>query len=167
MPKATIYLMVLGVLLGGCATTEVQRLAKANDEHVYALFTNKQGVELVMRDCPVSPVIEGNAAVGWQSPPCVDVAGTRDPNDTEFWKFQLYHVDQVRIGPYGIPLIPVSPRFKSGQSTKIGVVGPREKCEAIRLPLDRKPPGVAGDDAMHMTDPCDGPFYFRRPEVAR
>ncbi len=69
---------------------------------------------------------------------------------------------QVRIGPYGIPLIRVSPKYKSGQTTKVGVVGSREACEAVRIPMDRKPQGVAGDDSMHMTEECVGPFYFRR-----
>jgi hypothetical protein len=98
----------------------------------------------------------------WVTETCVDVAGTRDSSDIEFWKFPLYHVVQMAVGPYRIPLIPVSPKFKSGECTKVGVVGPRERCEAVRLSADRKPPGVAGDDSMHMTDPCEGPHYFRR-----
>jgi len=51
----------------------------------------------VTRDCPASAT-------------CEEVAGTRDKNDVEYWRFWLYEVDQIKIG-YG--LIPVSPRHKS------------------------------------------------------
>ncbi len=92
----------------------------------------------------------------------MDVAGTHDPQDVEYWKFNRNAVEQVRVGPYGIPLIPVSPQYKSSGSTKVGIVGGRNACETVRLTMDRKPQGVAGSDDMHMTDPCEGPFYFRR-----
>jgi TonB family protein len=160
-------LMALGLTLTGCATSEIQRIARQHDEHVYALWTNPQGVQYVTRECPTvaPPVIDANGVAGPWTPTgivCADVPGTRDPHDVEFWKFGLHHVVQARIGPYGIPLIPVSPKYKSGQATKIGVVGSRDACEAVRIPMDRKPQGMAGDDTTHMTDPCEGPYYFRR-----
>ena len=164
-PRGSIAMLVV-LALAGCATSEVQRIARQNDEHVYSLWTNKQGVQYVTRECPTiaPPVMDANGVAGPWTPTgiiCVDVPGTHDPSDVEFWRFGLHSVTQVRIGPYGIPLIPVSPKYKSGQTTKVGVVGSREACEAVRIPLDRKPQGVAGSDDMHMTEPCAGPFYFR------
>jgi hypothetical protein len=111
-----ITITMLLFTLAGCATSEVQRIARQNDEHVYSLWTNKQGVQYVTRECPTiaPPVMDANGVAGPWTPTgiiCVDVPGT---------------------------------------------------CEAVRIPMDRKPQGVAGDDSMHMTEECVGPFYFRR-----
>ncbi len=158
MTHRSVLLALLALAaLTGCATSEVARIAKANDEHVYGLWTGKQGVELVTRECP-RPVWDTHTG-GWTTPvPCAEVPGTRDPHDTEFWKFELYRVGQVRIA-YG--LIPVSPKYKSGQSDRVGVVGSQEQCEHFRVQFV-KPKGVAGNDGESWTEPCTGPFYFRR-----
>jgi hypothetical protein len=142
--------------LGGCATSEVSRIAKSYDEHVYGVWTNQRGVELVTRDCPRA--WDSVEARYKNTVPCVEVPGTRDPHDTEFWKFKAYRVGQVRI-LYGA--VPVSPQYKSGEFDRIGVVGARDLCERVRAPIV-KPKGVAGNDGELWTDPCEGPYYFRR-----
>ena len=45
---------------------------------------------------------------------------------------------------------------------EFGVIGGREQCEPFPDPFDVKALSGAGDDSMHMTEPCTGPFYFRR-----
>lgn len=160
IPTALTALFALGGL-SGCATSEATRLAESYGEHVYGVWTNRQGVEFVTRDCPRTwddqekhwKVLYG----------CVEAPGTRDPHDVEFWKFKMYQVAQIRI-MYGA--VPVSPKYKSGASDRIGVVGSRERCEAVRAPIV-KPQGVAGNDGESWTEPCEGPFYFRRLSAGR
>ncbi len=167
MPLKVLAAALVLLPLGGCITRSesyraTERIAEQYHEHVYATWTNPQGVELVTRDCPtLSPG-------GWDESKgeyrqavhatCVDVPGTTDPADVEFWKFDLHYVVQHYL--YGA--IPVSPKYKSGQTTKVGVVGSREACEAVRIQMDRKPQGVAGDETTSMTEACTGPYYFRR-----
>jgi uncharacterized protein YceK len=151
-----ITLALLVFILAGCATTEAQRIAKQYDEHVYGVWTSMQGVEFVTRNCPRT---WNDDAKQWvNTVPCVEVPGTRDAHDIEFWKFQMYRVAQVRI-MYGA--VPVGPRYKSGETDRIGVVGNRDQCERVRAPIV-KPKGVAGNDGESWTEPCEGPFYFRR-----
>lgn len=160
-----IAIVMLVVAISGCATSEVTRLAELHDEHVYALWT-LPGVPVVYltRNCPAR---DGAEPWGYEidldvpnRSECVDVAGTRDPADTEFWIFELHRVKRAAI--YGA--IPLSPWYKSSDTRTVGIVGTQEGCEAVRVKMDRKPKGVAGDDAMHMTQgPCKGPRYFRRP----
>jgi hypothetical protein len=54
-----------------------------------------------------------------------------------------------------------------GNATEIGVVGAREACEAVRIQADKKPKGIAGDDSMHMTESCKGPYRFRSMNTAQ
>jgi hypothetical protein len=174
-------LILAAALVTGCATTmtDVERIAKSYDEDVYALWTNVQGVTLLTTNCPIltesgeinhlprwadqfDPA-DNTKFRGFLQPACVNVAGTRDPQDTKFWTFELHRITQLTMH-FGIP---VSPRFKSDDTMTIGVVGPRDACERVRVVMDRKPQGVAGDDSMHMTKgPCEGPRYFRRPGVS-
>jgi hypothetical protein len=167
--NTTITAVILALALNGCATSEVARIAKANGEHVYYLWSHPAdpSIELVTRWCDRIVMLEGAAwrdrTVASDSTGCTtEVPGTRDPNDTEFWRFEWYRPAQVTTG-LGIP---ISPRLKGAASFKVGIVGSRERCEAVRITMDKKPQGVAGDDTMHMTDgPCTGPFYFRRVPI--
>jgi len=151
------------LLLGGCATSPLARLAQQHKEHVYALWTLPgQPTEFLTRNCPARDpgnLDEKDLDVPNRSD-CVNVAGTRDSADVEFWKFELHRIK--RFTYYWA--IPLSPWFKSSDTRTVGVVGLRAQCESVRLTMDRKPRGVSGDDAMHMTKGmCEGPRYFRRP----
>ena len=166
-PVMMLLALALVVFLSGCATSEVTRLARQNDEHVYALWT-LPGVseEFLTRNCPAR---DGAEEWGYEKDldvpnrsDCVNVAGTRASSDSEFWKFELHRVK--RWAYYGV--IPLSPWYKSDDTRTVGIVGAQAQCESVRLRMDRKPRGVRGDDAMHMTKgPCEGPKYFRRPPL--
>jgi len=160
----TMAMLLVAVLLSSCATqTAVQRLAESEQEHVYVIWVDQEGRTLVTRNCPFYPIIEGNSVTGWRSPVCTEVAGTRNQADTEFWKFERYHAAQIFAPVPILGFIPTGPSFKGSSTTKIGVIGPQAACEAIRATV-RKPRGVAGDDTDSWTEPCQGPYYFRRVE---
>ena len=169
--KGMILTVTLVMLLAGCTTTttpELTKLARQHNEHVYAVWTlPEQPLAFVTRNCPE---LDGGERSGWEidldvpnRSECVRVAGTRDPADVMFWAFELYRIRRHAI--YGV--VPLSPWYKSIDTRMIGVVGTQEQCETVRLKMDRKPPGVAGDESMHMAaTACEGPRYFRRPAAA-
>ena len=67
---------------------------------------------------------------------------TNDPRDEEFWQFETRVQVRALIGiSYG------------RRPQDINVIGPREQCEAVREKIKNDP-----------TEPCKGPFYFRRSE---
>src|SRR5690349_12554235 len=166
-PVLMLRTLALVVLLSGCATSEVTRLARQHDEHVYALWSLPDSpMEFLTRNCPAR---DGGEDWGTQRDldvpnrsDCVNVAGTRNAADSEFWTFELHRIKRVTY--YWV--IPLSPWYKSDDTRTVGIVGARERCESVRLRMDLKPRGVSGNDAMHMTKaPCEGPKYFRRPPL--
>lgn len=160
----TLLTLVAAVVITGCATSEKTRIARQHDEHVYALWSLPgTSTEFLTRNCPARDGGEDWGAERDLDVPnrsdCVDVAGTRDASDSEFWKFELHRVK--RLTYYWA--IPLSPWYKSGDTKTIGIVGTEAQCETVRLRMDRKPKGVSGAEDMHMTKgPCEGPRYFRR-----
>lgn len=152
----------LMLLLSGCATTPAQQIAKANGERVYALWVNDDGQEVLTVICPPGHWVGQPGEQKWWQKTCTPIPGTKDPRDIEFWSFSMYQVAQVAVGPWGIPIVPVSPRYKSNLKTWIGIVGSQARCEEIRRKIV-KPRGVAGNDGEDWTDgPCAGPHHFRR-----
>jgi len=84
-------------------------------------------------------------ACGSVTDPCNEryrrVTITNDPADEEFWQFEERVQVRALIGiPYG------------RMPQDVNVIGTQEQCEAVRATV--KDP----------TDPCKGPFYFRRDE---
>jgi hypothetical protein len=64
---------------------------------------------------------------------------TNNPSDEEFWQFEARIVVRANIGiPYG------------RRPQDFNVIGTRDDCEALR------------STAKVPTEPCKGPFYFRR-----
>jgi len=166
-PVLMLLALALVVLLSCCATSEVTRLARQHDEHVYALWTLPDSpMEFLTRNCPARDGGEDWGAERDLDVPnrsdCVNVAGTRNAADSEFWTFELHRIKRVTY----YWAIPLSPWYKSDDTRTVGIVGARERCESVRLRMDLKPRGVSGNDAMHMTKaPCEGPKYFRRPPL--
>jgi len=63
-----------------------------------------------------------------------------NPADEGFWQFEMRVRVRARIGiPYG------------RRPGDINFIGTREQCEAVRAKVKDDP-----------TEPCKGPFYFRR-----
>lgn len=81
---------------------------------------------------------------GDQTDPCNEryqsATITNNPADEEFWQFEMRVRVRALIGiPYG------------RRPEDINVIGTREHCEAVRAKVKDDP-----------TEPCKGPFYFRR-----
>jgi hypothetical protein len=100
--------------------------------HGYYVYPNAKGQEVLT-----------GAPCGNSVDPCNEsmrsATVTNKPTDEEFWQFEA----RVKVQSWtGIPY---------GRMPKdYNVIGPREQCEAVRASV-RAP-----------TEPCKGPFYFRR-----
>jgi len=72
---------------------------------------------------------------------CQSVTITNNPADEEFWQFEARVKVRALVGiPYG------------RMPQDYNVIGPRRLCEAVRATVKPDIP----------TEPCKGPFYFRR-----
>jgi hypothetical protein len=68
-----------------------------------------------------------------------DARVTNDPTDEEFWQFEARIMVRALIGiPYG------------RMPQDFNVIGTQARCEAARA------------EVKDPTEPCKGPFYFRR-----
>ncbi len=148
--------LALPLLLVGCsgAIAAIERTNRDYERpaNVAALWTGApdgRAAEVLARNCPRS----------LDESRCTDVTVPGDPEDVEFWRFTLLLAGRITVS--GLPVSPAYPG--AAGSIWYGVIGPRERCEAIRLTMDAKPKGVAGDETTHMTEPCAGPFYLKRP----
>ena len=106
----------------------------------YYVYTNPEGQVAL---AGVRGVLGGGTTVRCGPPCTVQTATvTNDPVDEEFWQFEARVKVRALIGiPYG------------REPRDFSVIGPRETCEATRARV------AAGGTP---TEPCRGPFYFRR-----
>lgn len=93
---------------------------------------NARGQEVLTGAC-----LRGQTTEECQSMRSVTI--TNNPSDEEFWQFEARVQVRALVGiPYG------------RMPQDYNVIGPQEQCEAVRATV-RDP-----------TEPCKGPFYFRR-----
>lgn len=94
-----------------------------------------------------SRIIAATCMAGFES--CESVAQVEQPTDLEAWAFTY---KERQVGPYGIPAgeVPIT----------LYIVGSKERCdraEARLAPLKGTGAGMKG-----ISEPCHGPFYFKK-----
>ncbi len=95
---------------------------------------NAKGQEILTAACP-----RGGTPTECEAMQPVQI--TTDPADEEFWQFEARVRVRALVGiPYGR-----MPR-------DFNVIGTQGQCESVRATVEQDTP----------TEPCKGPFYFRR-----
>ena len=139
--RGSLVLLVLG--LAGCAST-----LKPGD---WVLISPWQGAER-LTECV--PAARRNPDVYRTPVPDCQAVITDNPSDEEAWMFEA----RLRvISRSGIPYGRAPQDFL--------VVGTRARCEGIRTALRSKPHPFYAQETPP-TDPCQGPYYFRRQRPA-